>query len=74
MGCRFFWSCRPGGLLLVLGVLITSTFNAGESIGKGITGAIVSVGSLKALAIWMIARNGPLMFTFNLSGIFENTE
>ncbi len=39
-------------------VLRTSTLSAGESIGNGMTGAITSVGSLKAFAIWMSARNG----------------
>src|SRR6185437_8417295 len=54
-------------------VLSTSTLSAGESIGKGITGAMTCVGSLNPFAIWISARNGPLMLTFSRSGICANT-
>ena len=55
-GCSFFV------------VLSTSTLSAGESTGNGITGAMTWVGSLKDFAIWISARKGPLMFTFNFRG------
>src|SRR5438270_1796475 len=55
-------------------VLRTSTLSAGESTGNGMTGAITWVGSLKALPIWMSARNGALMFTFRRSGSLLKAE
>src|SRR5919112_139191 len=66
-----------GGVLLgcsVLVVLSTWTFSAGESIGNGITGAMTCVGSLNALAIWIRARNGPVMFRLSLSGSLLKAE
>src|SRR6476646_5582577 len=55
-------------------VLSTSTFSAGESIGNGTTGAMTWVGSLKALAIWMSARNGPLILRLSFSGSLLKAE
>src|SRR4051812_32501968 len=67
--------CGAGRVLCssVLLVLSTSTLSAGESIGNGMTGAMTCVGSLNDFAIWMIARNGPLMLMFSRIGIFEKT-